>query len=124
MAHVRRVSKKKWDRSIAKAQSTERNAKSQYSPYISEQNVCCFEMKCARGEIGFKISQTEHGETFFANLDVGNWVGVSRGEFTNYIFVVKQGAGSVHGYPITRSDLLSRKQAKMSDVDASPSKPC
>jgi len=122
--HVRRTSKRKWERSIARAESADAYAKSQYNPSVAEQRIQCIEMKCARGKIGFKISQTDHGENFFARIDADEWLGVSAGEFTNYVFVVKQRGGKVHGYPITRSDLLTRKRARASDVDAKPSKPC
>jgi hypothetical protein len=122
-AHVRRTSKRQWDRSIAKAHSAEDKAKSQYNPYITETQIECLEMQCARGRIGFKVSQDGRSATFFARVDIGNRVGVSGGEFTDYLFVFKQGS-RVHGHPIHRADLLNRKRAKASDVDATPSQPC
>jgi hypothetical protein len=121
--HIRRVSKRKWDRSIAKAETAVPSSSSQYNPHLSEQQIECLEMRCARGEIGFRVSQSERTETFFARVDIGTHVGVSGGEHTDYLFVVKQGS-MVHGYPIHRGDLISRKRAKVSDVNASPSQPC
>ncbi len=51
-----------------------------------------------------------HVREFYASIQIagGGWVGVSAGEFTNFILVRFHCSGSVHGFPITKKELVAK----------------
>lgn len=105
-----------WERNFVKQRTSEPNAASQYNPNFSRDRVEQLEMKCARGECGSFIQGNHRTKTFYLRVDefdkFGGKIGVSRGEFTEYIFVIRQADGSVHGFPITWEELVRNKGVK------------
>jgi hypothetical protein len=115
-----RQTKRKWERSFARAESEGKKSRATYNPNLPRELVQRLEMECAEGTAGVLIRETKNQRQYYRDCTneisgVGeeNAIGASSGEFTNYIFVVYHISGSVHGYPITEDDLRSKKRVKL-----------
>ena len=110
--------RRKWGRNLVQDRTTWPNEPSQYNPNFSIERIKTLEMECASGdpELGNFIQGNCRTKTFYRCVEefdeFGGMIGVSRGEFTRYIFVTRQSDGSVHGYPITWDELVKNKGVK------------
>ena len=110
------VTTRDWERSVARTWTRAKNAKAKYNPNFSRNRVEQLELECARGESGHPIKTTGNIRTFYrhvGDLFHGRPIGASSGEDTEYIFVIRQRDGSVHGYPITKAELRSKKGVRL-----------
>lgn len=98
--------KKQWERSITRALTKEKGEPAQYDPNLTEDEVRTMEISCVKGE-GTLVRDRPHKRSYYRH--VGRRIGASSGEFTEYIYVEYHNSGSVHGYPITWSELVSKK---------------
>lgn len=109
---------RQWGRNLVQARTTERNAPSQYNPNFPRDRIESLEMECASGDpqLGNFIKGNERTKTFYRFVEeldgFGGTIGVSKGQFTKYIFVTRQSDGSVHGFPITWDELVRNKGVK------------
>lgn len=106
------ITTRDWERSIARAWTGTKNAKAKYNPNFSRAQIEKLELDCARGNAGQPIKTTANIKTFYRHIGdhvQGRPIGASSGEDTEYIFVIRQRDGSVHGYPITKAELRSKK---------------
>lgn len=107
------ITRKDWERSIARAWTATKNSKSKYNPNVPRTRIEELELECARGEAGEAILPITNTKRFYRRVDdvdlLGRPIGASNGQFTEFIFVIVQRDGSVHGYPITKEELKSKK---------------
>lgn len=104
------MSKRDWERSIARTSTVEPGSASQYDPNITSHELEGIEMSILQP--GNLIRQSGHVRTYWRNM--GRTIGASCGELTDYIFVRWHCMGSVHGYPITRGELINKKGVSFS----------
>lgn len=101
-----KANRRQWERSMTRAWTAEKGQPSQYDPNLSLDQVREMEIGCVTGH-GTLIQDRSNKRTFYQ--DVGRNIGASAGQFTQYIFVEFCINGSVHGYPITWDELVSKK---------------
>ncbi len=106
---------RQWGRNLVQARNSEKNTPSQYNPNFPLDRIKVLEMECASGdsELGNFIKGNDRTKTYYRCVEefdaYGGTIGVSRGQFTRYIFVIRQSDGSVHGFPITWEELVRNK---------------
>ena len=101
-----RATKKAWERSIARAMTTGRGGVAQYDPNLTPDEIREIELATIAPEN--MITETHHLRTYFRQ--VGRTIGASNGEFTDFVFVIWQISNSVHGFPISKDELISKKR--------------
>lgn len=101
--HVK-SNKKNWDRSVTTAVPGMKGEASQYSPYLTADEIETMELACV--ERGTQIQDKCHKRTFF--LDLERIIGASDGEQTSWIYVEYHNSGSVHGRPMTRGQIQDK----------------
>lgn len=106
-------SPRQWGRNLVQDRTTWPNSPSQYNPNFAIERIRTLELECASGdpELGTLIHDGDRAKTYYRCVDEFNYgeIGVSKGIFTRYIFVIRQIDGSVHGYPISLDELVRNK---------------
>ena len=100
----RQLAKKKWGRSLLAAETFKR--KSKYDPHLEQDEIRRFEMACVLDEASRdgELLPTEcNVRKFYRRFQ--SFIGASNGQKTEYIMVIYQANGTVHGFPVTKQYL-------------------
>jgi hypothetical protein len=101
-----KANRRQWERSVTRAWTAEKGEPSQYDPNLSLEEIRDMEIGCVTGR-GISIRARLNKRTYYRKM--GRTIGASAGEYTEYIYVEYCNSGSVHGYPITWDELVSKK---------------
>jgi hypothetical protein len=104
-----KATKNLWSRSISRAFSAKKRSASQYDPNLTRDEVRDIEMNCALGNHGECLGESAHLRGYV--FDARKTIGVSRGTFTDLVYVTWHCSGAVHGYPITSSELDVKRRS-------------
>jgi hypothetical protein len=102
---------REWERSIARARTGVPGEKSQYDPNLTTAQIERMEMDCVSGHAGTFIRESGHLRMYWRKMP--DTIGASSNQFTDYLYVQWHCGGSVHGYPLTKKELNSRKRANI-----------